>query len=60
MTTPRSARQWPGRREEFAAFGWHPHEVPDPQAHDTFARSQLHWDELAREPHAGCSTGTAT
>ena len=42
-----------GRREEFAAFGWHPHEVPDPQAHDTFARSQLHWDELAREPHAG-------
>ena len=42
-----------GRREEFAAFGWHPHEVPDPQADDTFARSQLHWDELAREPHAG-------
>jgi maltose alpha-D-glucosyltransferase/alpha-amylase len=42
-----------GRREEFAAFGWPPHEVPDPQAHDTFARSQLHWDELAREPHAG-------
>jgi maltooligosyltrehalose trehalohydrolase len=41
-----------GRREEFAAFGWQPHEVPDPQARDTFARSQLHWDELARAPHA--------
>ena len=53
MTTPHSARRWPpGRREEFAAFGWHPHEVPDPQAHDTFERSKLNWDELAREPHA--------
>jgi maltooligosyltrehalose trehalohydrolase len=41
-----------GRREEFAAFGWHPHDVPDPQAHDTFERSKLNWDELAREPHA--------
>jgi maltooligosyltrehalose trehalohydrolase len=41
-----------GRREEFAAFGWRPLEVPDPQAHDTFARSKLHWDELARAPHA--------
>jgi maltooligosyltrehalose trehalohydrolase len=41
-----------GRREEFAAFGWQPHEVPDPQAHETFAHSKLHWDELAREPHA--------
>jgi maltooligosyltrehalose trehalohydrolase len=41
-----------GRREEFAAFGWPPHEVPDPQAHHTFARSKLQWDELAREPHA--------
>lgn len=42
-----------GRREEFAAFGWHPDEIPDPQARDTFARSKLRWDELAREPHAG-------
>jgi maltooligosyltrehalose trehalohydrolase len=41
-----------GRREEFAAFGWSPHEVPDPQAYDTFARSKLPWDELARAPHA--------
>jgi maltooligosyltrehalose trehalohydrolase len=41
-----------GRRQEFAAFGWHPHEVPDPQARDTFERSKLNWDELAREPHA--------
>ena len=41
-----------GRREEFAAFGWQPHEVPDPQAHETFARSKLNWSELAQEPHA--------
>jgi maltooligosyltrehalose trehalohydrolase len=40
-----------GRREEFAAFGWQPHEVPDPQAYDTFARSKLPWDELVRAPH---------
>jgi maltooligosyltrehalose trehalohydrolase len=42
-----------GRREEFAAFGWQPHDVPDPQARDTFARSKLPWDELGRAPHAG-------
>ena len=42
-----------GRWREFAAFGWHPHEVPDPQARDTFERSMLNWDELTREPHAG-------
>jgi maltooligosyltrehalose trehalohydrolase len=41
-----------GRREEFAVFGWHPHEVPDPQAHDIFARSKLNWGEVARGPHA--------
>ncbi|MGE3541373.1 MAG: malto-oligosyltrehalose trehalohydrolase [Candidatus Tectimicrobiota bacterium] len=42
-----------GRRAEFAAFGWQPHEVPDPQASTTFTRSKLCWDELEREPHAG-------
>jgi maltooligosyltrehalose trehalohydrolase len=41
-----------GRREEFAAFGWDPEAVPDPQARTTFERSQLNWGELAREPHA--------
>ncbi len=41
-----------GRREEFAAFGWDPESVPDPQAEETFLRSKLRWDELEREPHA--------
>lgn len=42
-----------GRRKEFAAFGWKPKDIPDPQAPDTFLRSKLRWDELSREPHAG-------
>ena len=42
-----------GRRREFAAFGWNPEEVPDPQAVETFKRSQLDWTERDREPHAG-------
>lgn len=42
-----------GRRREFAAFGWDPADVPDPQAVETFARSSLDWGELRREPHAG-------
>jgi maltooligosyltrehalose trehalohydrolase len=41
-----------GRRREFAAFGWNPDEVPDPQAADTFLRSQLMWDELGVGRHA--------
>ncbi len=41
-----------GRRAEFAAFGWDPDEVPDPQDPETFARSHLDWDERATEPHA--------
>ncbi len=42
-----------GRRREFAAFGWSPSEVPDPQAPKTFEQSRLDWDELSQEPHAG-------
>ena len=41
-----------GRRKEFAAFGWKPEEVPDPQARETFLRSKLKWDELANGAHA--------
>ncbi|MEO7001938.1 MAG: malto-oligosyltrehalose trehalohydrolase [Ktedonobacterales bacterium] len=41
-----------GRRNEFAAFGWDPSQVPDPQAPETFNRSTLKWDEIAQEPHA--------
>lgn len=42
-----------GRVEEFAAFGWDPRDIPNPQAASTFERSRLDWDERAREPHAG-------
>jgi len=35
-----------GRQREFAAFGWKPEEIPDPQASETFARSKLNWSEL--------------
>jgi maltooligosyltrehalose trehalohydrolase len=40
-----------GRRNEFAAFGWKPEDVPDPQAEKTFLRSKLHWEEQAEQPH---------
>jgi len=30
-----------GRRQEFAAFGWQEHEIPDPQDEATFQRSRL-------------------
>ncbi|HSH21467.1 MAG TPA: DUF3459 domain-containing protein, partial [Candidatus Caenarcaniphilales bacterium] len=41
-----------GRRKEFAAFGWDPGEVPDPQAPKTFERSRLQWSELNQPEHA--------
>ena len=40
-----------GRRREFAAFGWDPEDVPDPQAPETFARSKLRWDERHEGGH---------
>jgi maltooligosyltrehalose trehalohydrolase len=40
-----------GRRAEFAAFGWRPEEIPDPQALETFSRAKLNWDEIDHEPH---------
>jgi maltooligosyltrehalose trehalohydrolase len=40
-----------GRRREFAAFGWDPADVPDPQDPETFRRSKLNWDEVERSPH---------
>ena len=42
-----------GRQGEFAAFGWQPADVPDPQEPATFERSRLDWAELGREPHSG-------
>jgi maltooligosyltrehalose trehalohydrolase len=46
-----------GRHREFAHFAAFSSErdklsIPDPQARETFERSQLRWDELTREPHA--------
>ncbi len=41
-----------GRRNEFAAFGWDPNDVPDPQSMETFQRSKLNWAELTQPPHA--------
>ena len=41
-----------GRKKEFAAFGWNPDDVPDPQSAETFERSKLKWNELEKSPHA--------
>jgi maltooligosyltrehalose trehalohydrolase len=41
-----------GRRGEFAAFGWDPEQVPDPQDPATFRRSKLNWDERSEAPHS--------
>jgi maltooligosyltrehalose trehalohydrolase len=41
-----------GRRHEFAAFGWKPEDVPDPQDPATFERSKLRWEERAQPEHA--------
>ena len=41
-----------GRRREFAAFGWAPDKIPDPQDPATFERSKLQWSELEDPQHA--------
>ncbi|MFP3907667.1 MAG: malto-oligosyltrehalose trehalohydrolase [Acidimicrobiales bacterium] len=41
-----------GRRSEFAAFGWEPDDVPDPQDAETFERSRLDWSETGRSRNA--------
>jgi maltooligosyltrehalose trehalohydrolase len=38
-----------GRRAEFAAFGWDPGRVPDPQDPATLRRSRLDWSEMDSE-----------
>ncbi|MBM7086964.1 malto-oligosyltrehalose trehalohydrolase [Micromonospora humidisoli] len=40
-----------GRRREFAAHGWPPGDVPDPQDPQTFLRSRLDWAELGKPEH---------
>jgi maltooligosyltrehalose trehalohydrolase len=41
-----------GRAREFAAFGWRPEDVADPQDHATFEAAVLRWDERDRPGHA--------
>jgi len=41
-----------GRRREFASHGWAEAAVPDPQDPETFQRSKLDWDEIAKPGHA--------
>jgi maltooligosyltrehalose trehalohydrolase len=41
-----------GRKREFAAFGWAPESIPDPEAIETFVRSKLKWDEANAGEHA--------
>jgi maltooligosyltrehalose trehalohydrolase len=41
-----------GRKREFAAFGWEPESIPDPEAVETFDRSKLRWAEVNEGEHA--------
>ncbi|MHB1022742.1 MAG: malto-oligosyltrehalose trehalohydrolase [Acidobacteriaceae bacterium] len=41
-----------GRRKEFAAFGWKPEEIPDPEDPATFKRCKLDWDEARQGAYA--------
>jgi maltooligosyltrehalose trehalohydrolase len=41
-----------GRKKEFAAFGWNPDSIPDPESFKTFERSKLNWSEVTRPGHA--------
>jgi len=41
-----------GRKREFAAMGWNPDVIPDPQARETFEGSKLVWSELSHPAHA--------
>jgi maltooligosyltrehalose trehalohydrolase len=39
------------RCREFAAFGWNPDDIPDPQDRSSFENSKLDWFELLQPPH---------
>jgi maltooligosyltrehalose trehalohydrolase len=41
-----------GRKKEFAAFGWNPASIPDPESHATFEASKLNWEEVNVGDHA--------
>jgi maltooligosyltrehalose trehalohydrolase len=40
-----------GRKREFAAFGWDPQLIPNPEKRETFERSKLKWDEVNEGAH---------
>ncbi len=40
-----------GRKKEFAAFGWKPEEVADPEKRETYERSKLNWNEIHEGEH---------
>jgi maltooligosyltrehalose trehalohydrolase len=40
-----------GRKREFAAFGWDPNLIPEPEKRETFERSKLKWDEVNDGTH---------
>jgi maltooligosyltrehalose trehalohydrolase len=42
-----------GRKREFAAFGWNPQSIPDPEGEATFQTSKLKWEEISGHEHAG-------
>jgi len=41
-----------GRKAEFAAFGWDPASIPDPEKRETFESARLRWEEIDRGQHA--------
>ena len=41
-----------GRKKEFAAFGWDPASIPDPEKLETFEKSKLKWDEVSQPEHS--------
>ncbi len=45
-----------GRKAEFAAFGWDPNAIPDPQDPATFSQSKLDWSQLCQPDHAAMLT----
>jgi maltooligosyltrehalose trehalohydrolase len=45
-----------GRRREFAAFGWKPEDIADPQAPESVLRSVLNWSEPDRAPYSDMLT----
>ncbi|HEX4155372.1 MAG TPA: malto-oligosyltrehalose trehalohydrolase [Acidobacteriaceae bacterium] len=41
-----------GRKRDFAAFGWDDSQIPDPEKVETFERSKLDWNQVAKGKHA--------